>query len=373
MDLSIVIPCLNEIETIEICISKCKTALQKLNIKAEIILADNGSTDGSIEKAKELGVKVVNIKKKGYGNALKGGINSATGKYIVMADCDNSYDFLQLDKFYNKLKSGFDIVQGCRFPIGGGTIEERAMPVSHKYIGNPFFSFISKIFFSLPFNDVYCGFRGFDRLKFLKLNHFSSGMVFAIENLIKFKVSGAKCAEIPVTLHKDGRKKNKSHLNTISDGWNTLRFLMITCPKWLFFFPSFIFFLISLFYFKNISELFYKNTTSVSLEDVSLFIFYFLISFQIFMFGLFSSLIATKLQMLKANNVNNFFKIFKIRYAFLISFGLVGFLLIDHLIYNFFENNINLKKIIYYFSVFFSLILIINSLFVSLITIDQQK
>ena len=209
--------------------------------------------------------------------------------------------------------------------------------------------------------------------KFLELNHFSNGMVFAIENLIKFKVSGAKCAEVPVTLYKDGRKKNKSHLNTITDCWTTLSFLMITCPKWLFFFPSFIFFIISLFYFKNISELFYKNTTSVSLEDVSLFIFYFLISFQIFMFGLFSSLIATKLQMLKANNVKNFFKIFKIRYAFLISFGILGFLFIDHLIYNFFEKKINLKKIIYYFSVFFSLILIINSLFVSLITIDQQK
>ena len=346
MELSIVIPCLNEIETIEICINKCKKALKELNINSEIILADNGSTDGSQEKARELGARVVFVKEKGYGNALKGGINLAKGKYIIMADCDNSYDFLQLGKFYNKLKSGFDIVQGCRFPSGGGRIEEKAMPISHKYIGNPFFSFVSRIFFSLPFNDVYCGFRGFDRSKFLELNHFSNGMVFAIENLIKFKVSGAKCAEIPVILHKDGRKKNKSHLNTISDGWNTLRFLMITCPKWLFFFPSLIFFIISLFYFNNILEIFFKDINSISIENISLFMFYFLISFQIFMFGLFSSLIATKLQMLKAKTIKNFFKIFKIRYAFLISISILSFLLADQIFFELFKDNIGLEKII---------------------------
>ena len=181
------------------------------------------------------------------------------------------------------------------------------MPVSHKYIGNPFFSFISKIFFSLPFNDVYCGFRGFDRLKFLELNHFSSGMVFAIENLIKFKVSGAKCAEIPVTLHKDGRKENKSHLNTISDGWNTLRFLMITCPKWLFFFPSFIFFIISLFYFKNISELFYKILNFCIIRRCFTIYILFLISFQIFMFGLFFIFNSYKTTDVKSKQCQKFF------------------------------------------------------------------
>ncbi|WP_440613967.1 glycosyltransferase family 2 protein [Candidatus Pelagibacter sp. HIMB1748] len=373
MELSIVIPCLNEIETIEICINKCKTAIKKMDIDAEIILADNGSNDGSVEIAKQLGARVVSVNQKGYGNALKGGINSAKGKYIIMADCDNSYDFLQIDKFYKKLKDGFDIVQGCRFPIGGGKIEYKAMPISHKYIGNPFFSFISKIFFSLPFNDVYCGYRGFNRLKFLELDHFSNGMVFAIENLIKFKVAGSKCAEIPVTLHRDGRKTNKSHLNTISDGWNTLRFLMITCPKWLFFFPSFIFFIISLFYFNNVLELFLFKTNYVSIENILLFVFYFLISFQIFMFGLFSSLIATKLKMLESKNINSFFRIFKMRYAFLISFSILSFMFIDHVFFDFFINNINLKKIFYYFGIFFSLILITNSFFVSLITIDQQN
>ena len=198
-------------------------------------------------------------------------------------------------------------------------------------------------------------------------------MVFAIENLIKFKVSGAKCAEIPVTLYRDGRKKNKSHLNTISDGWNTLRFLMITCPKWLFFFPSTIFFLISLIYLNNVLSSSFRGINSISLENVSLFMFYFLISFQILMFGLFSSLIATKLQMLKAQTIKNFFKIFKIRYAFLISIGILSFLLADQIFLKLFLQNINLKNVIYYFSLFFSLVLIVNSLFVSLITIDQQN
>lgn len=372
MQLTVVIPCLNEIETIEICIKKCQEALKKMNIESEIIIADNGSSDGSIEVAKKLGARVVDIKSKGYGNALRGGIDRANGKFIIMADCDNSYDFLCIDQFYNKLIEGYDMVQGCRFPIGGGKIEKNAMPITHKYIGNPLFSFLSKIFFSLPFNDVYCGFRGFNRSKFLQLNHFSSGMVFAIENLIKFKVSGAKCAEIPVTLHKDGRKKNKSHLNTISDGWTTLRFLMVTCPKWLFFFPALLFLLISFSSFSQI--LIEKNISKIYLfEKISSSIFYFLLSFQIFMFGLFSSLIATKLKMLEAKNIDRFFNIFKIRYAFLICIVILGISSFDYFIYNFLIDDFYLKKIIYYFSIFFSILLLINSFFVSLITIDKQK
>ena len=209
MQLSVVIPCLNESETIELCISKCKKSIKDMGVEAEIIIADNGSTDGSIDIAKSLGAIVVNVEGKGYGSALIGGIKKAKGKYIIMADADDSYDFSKISEFFLKLEEGYDIVQGCRFPIGGGKIEEKAMPVSHKYFGNPFFSMLSKLFFSLPFNDVYCGYRGFNRLKFLELNHFSNGMVFALENLIKFKVSGAKCAEIPVTLHKDGRKKKQ--------------------------------------------------------------------------------------------------------------------------------------------------------------------
>ena len=162
LDLSIVIPCLNEAETIVKCINKCKNKIAKLNINAEVIVADNGSTDSSIELAQKAGAKIVKVKKRGYGSALIGGINSAIGKYVIIGDADDSYDFDKIDEFYNKLLEGYDIVQGCRFPIGGGKIEKSAMPVTHKYIGNPLFVY-SQNYFLIPFNDVYCGYRGFDR------------------------------------------------------------------------------------------------------------------------------------------------------------------------------------------------------------------
>ncbi len=372
MDLSIVIPCLNEEDTIGTCISKCKHKIDKMGITGEILIADNGSTDNSTKIAKSLGAKIINIKKKGYGKAIIGGIKEASGKFIIMGDADDSYDFNIIDKFYDKLEMGYDIVQGCRFPSGGGKIEKSAMPLSHKYFGNPLFSIISKIFFSLPFNDVYCGFRGFRRDIFLKLNHFSSGMVFAIENLIKFKVYGAKCGEIPITLHKDGRKKSKSHLNTISDGWKTLRFLIVACPKWIYFFPSLILFIFSIY---NIFQFFFTDYQNLNIVYSNLFksVLMFFLSFQIFMFGLFSSLFAVKLKLLKSEFINNFFKIFKLRYAFYISFFLIIFITIINLInLNIFYGTM-IKDIIVYSSLMFSILLILNSLYVSLITLDENS
>ena len=196
---------------------------------------------------------------------------------------------------------------------------------------------------------------------------------FAIENLIKFKVSGAKCTEIPVTLHRDGRKNSKSHLNTISDGWTTLRFLMVTCPKWLFFFPAITFFILSVLSFYNLSNLSNEKPNLLTIDKISSIIFYFLLGFQIFMFGLFSSLISIKLQMLKSKNINNFFNIFKIRYAFLISLFIISLMLIDNYFFDIFLVSDYMKKIIHYFGYFFSALLMINTLFVSLITLDEQK
>tara|TARA_B100000674_G_C37944850_1_gene964422 strand:+ start:781 stop:1923 length:1143 start_codon:yes stop_codon:yes gene_type:complete len=373
LDLSIVIPCLNEAETIVKCISKCKNKIAKLNIKAEVIVADNGSTDNSIELAQKAGAKIVKVKKRGYGSALIGGINSAIGKYVIIGDADDSYDFDKIDEFYNKLLEGYDIVQGCRFPIGGGKIEKSAMPVTHKYIGNPLFSLLSKLFFSLPFNDVYCGYRGFDRNIFLKLDHFSNGMVFAIENLIKFKVYGAKCAEIPIVLHKDGRKKYKSHLNTISDGWKTLRFLLVTCPRWIYFFPSLLLLIFSAF---NLTEFVFfkdKEDNYLNITNFIQSIIYFLLSFQIFMFGLFSSLFAVKLKFLKSNLIKKFFDIFKLRYAFYIS--LLG-IIIFFIIY-IFKESLQIQTItldiLKYSITFFSILIILNSLYVSLITLDDKS
>ncbi len=373
MQLSVVIPCLNEVETLGTCISKCMNSFKTMNVEAEVLIADNGSTDGSKELALNLGARVVSVKKKGYGNALISGIKAAKGKYIIMGDADDSYNFEKISSFYEKLLDGYEMVQGCRFSIGGGKIEKNAMPVSHKYLGNPFFSVLSKLFFSLPFNDVYCGYRGFLKSKFLELDHFSGGMVFAIENLIKFKTAGAKCTEIPVTLHKDGRKKNKSHLNTLSDGWNTLRFLLVTCPKWLYFFPSIIFLSISIL--SSIS-LFLNHSHSVL--DINVFkeiistSIFFLLGFQFFMFGLFSSLIATKLKMQKSRNIKKFFNIFKIRYAFILSASIIIAILIDHNFYELLDLKNHFKIPIYYYGCFFSILLLINSFFVSLITLDEQ-
>ena len=372
MDLSVIIPCLNEQDTLSICINKCIKSFDKFNIKGEIIIADNGSTDGSIEIAKKLGVKIVNVKEKGYGNALIKGIESSSGKYIIMGDADDSYDFSKLDDFYKKLLEGYDIVQGCRFSIGGGKIEKSAMPLSHKYIGNPLFSFISKIFFSLPFNDVYCGFRGFRKDIFIKLNHFSNGMVFAIENLIKFKVNGYKCAEIPVVLHKDGRKKSKSHLNTISDGWKTLRFLLVASPKWIYFFPSLILLILSFYNLYDLLNTLNRVQIYFSYIILTKSITYFLLSFQIFMFGLFASLIAIKLKLLKSKFINNFFKIFKLRYAFYLSFVCIS-TIISFNIFDYAPMNDNIFfDILNYSTILFSVLVVLNSLYVSLITLDEK-
>ena len=253
MELSIVIPCLNEAETIGICVEKVKREIKKLNVDAEIIVSDNGSTDGSQEIAKKLNATVISCKEKGYGSAVINGIVNSKGKYILIADADDSYNFEDLPIFYNKIKEGYDLVQGCRMPVGGGRIEKDAMPITHRLIGNPMFSMMGKIFFSLSFNDVYCGMKIIKNNFFKKEKFFSKGMVFCIEILIRSRVLNAKVSEIPITLFKDGRKNSKSHLRTISDGLKTLKFFLICCPKWLYFIPSLLF----LFYFIYFFSQFY--------------------------------------------------------------------------------------------------------------------
>ena len=202
--LSVIIPCLNEEETLGICLKKIKKAFIKYEIPGEIIVVDNGSIDNSVIIAKKYGVKIViEDKNKGYGSALKTGIKKAKGDFILMGDADNSYDFSIINRFYKKLICGYDFVQGCRFPIGGGIIKKNAMPISHKLFGNPFFSFLLRLLFKSPFNDVYCGMRAFNRKIALKHAYICNGMQFALENLIKFIISTKNVIEIPITLHKD--------------------------------------------------------------------------------------------------------------------------------------------------------------------------
>jgi glycosyltransferase involved in cell wall biosynthesis len=242
IELSIVMPCLNEADTLEICLTKARTAMDVAGIQGEIIVADNGSTDGSIDIANRNGAVVVNVAEKGYGSALIGGIAVARGKYVIMGDADDSYDFLETPKFLEKLREGYDLVQGCRLPAGGGTVKAGAMPFLHRWWGNPMFSLLVKKWFKAPIHDVYCGFRGFTKDHYLRLEQRCTGMEFATEMIIKSSIyrnsMGVRIAEVPITLHPDGRKSHAPHLKTFRDGWRTLRFFLMYSPRWLFLIPG---------------------------------------------------------------------------------------------------------------------------------------
>lgn len=237
-EVSIVMPCLNEADTIAACIEKAQRALGESNIAGEIVIADNGSTDGSQAIASSMGARVINVKSRGYGNALMGGIAATRGKFILMGDADDSYDFLEAAKFVEKLREGFDLVQGCRLPAGGGRVMPGAMPFLHRWWGNPMFSFMVRRMFWSPINDVYCGLRGFTRELYERLDQRCTGMEFATEMIIKSSLHNMKIAEVPITLHPDGRQSHAPHLNTFRDGWRTLRFLLMYSPRWLFLYPG---------------------------------------------------------------------------------------------------------------------------------------
>lgn len=245
--LSIVMPCLNEADTLAACIRKAFLGIEKSGVEGEVIVADNGSTDGSIEIAESIGARVVRVPEKGYGSALMGGIAEAKGGFVIMGDADDSYDFLEVPKFVEKLQSGVDLVQGCRLPSGGGTVKPGAMPFLHRWWGNPMFSFLVRLWFGAPIHDVYCGLRGFRKDFQETLEQRCTGMEFATEMIIKSSLRGAKIAEVPITLHPDGRKAHAPHLKTFRDGWRTLRFFLMCSPKWLFFLPGVLLLLSGLF------------------------------------------------------------------------------------------------------------------------------
>lgn len=238
IEVSVVMPCLNEADTLGMCIDKAHRALRTHGICGEVIVADNGSTDGSQEIARRMGARVVEVSARGYGNALSGGIAAAHGRFVIMGDADDSYDFLELPKFVEKLRAGFDLAQGCRLPAGGGTIRPGAMPALHRWWGNPMFSAMVRRMFWAPVNDVYCGLRGFTKELFDRLELRSSGMEFATEMVIKSSLQNARIAEVPITLHPDGRKAHAPHLKTFRDGWRTLRFFLMYSPRWLFLYPG---------------------------------------------------------------------------------------------------------------------------------------
>jgi glycosyltransferase involved in cell wall biosynthesis len=237
VELSIVMPCLNEAETLARCIEKAKLGIQRSGVRGEIIIADNGSTDGSIQIAEKSGVCVVHVKEKGYGSALRGGIQAASGKWIIMGDADDSYDFSEINGFVKRFQEGFEVVMGCRLPVGGGTISPGAMPWKNRWIGNPILSFIGRLFFKCPAHDFHCGLRGFTKAAFGKMDLQTTGMEFASEMVIKSTFKELKIAEVPITLHKDGRSR-PPHLKPWRDGWRHLRFMLLYSPRWLFLMPG---------------------------------------------------------------------------------------------------------------------------------------
>jgi len=238
IQVSVVIPCLNEAETLAECIEKAQRGLAASRLAGEVIVADNGSVDESVAIARRLGARVVDVAEKGYGNALMGGIEAAIGPYIIMGDADASYDFEQIPLFVAQLEAGAELVQGCRLPAGGGTVLPGAMPILHRWLGNPFFSFLARRWFRAPIHDVYCGMRGFRKDLYRRLELRCTGMEFATEMIIKASLNGAKIAEVPITLHPDGRRTRRPHLKTFHDGWRTLRFFLMSSPRWLFLVPG---------------------------------------------------------------------------------------------------------------------------------------
>jgi glycosyltransferase involved in cell wall biosynthesis len=238
LELSVVIPCLNEAETIGVCVEKAVRTLREHGIRGEVIVADNGSTDGSRELASSLGARVVQVPQRGYGSALMGGIAAARGTYIVMGDADDSYDFAELPRFVTKLREGYDLVQGCRLERGGGTVKPGAMPFLHRWWGNPMFSWMARLWFRTNIHDIHCGMRGFRKDAYQRLALRCTGMEFASEMVIKASLQRQRIAEVPVVLHPDGRRTGRPHLRTFRDGWRHLRFYLMFSPRWLFLLPG---------------------------------------------------------------------------------------------------------------------------------------
>jgi glycosyltransferase involved in cell wall biosynthesis len=242
MQLTILMPCLNEAETLPLCINKANAWALRSGVQTEVLIADNGSTDGSQNIAISLGARVIQVEQRGYGSALFHGCLAAKGEWIIMGDSDDSYDFSKLDPFVEKLQEGFDLVMGNRF---AGGIAQGAMPWKNRYIGNPILTWIGRLLFKCPAKDFHCGLRGFRKDAFLKMDLRTTGMEFASEMVIKANLFGMRIAEVPTTLSKDGRSR-PPHLLPWRDGWRHLRFMLLFSPRWLFFIPGSILFFVSM-------------------------------------------------------------------------------------------------------------------------------
>lgn len=237
LEVTLLMPCLNEAETIAHCVAEARAALARAGVAGEVLVADNGSTDGSQVLAIAHGARVVQVTGRGYGRALAGGIAAARGRYVLMGDADGSYDFGELPRFLERLDDGADLVMGCRLPAGGGEIRPGAMPWKHRWIGNPVLSALGRLFFAVPVHDLHCGLRAFRREAIEGLGLRCPGMEYASEMVVRSSMAGLRLAEVPVTLRPDGRSR-PPHLRSWRDGWRHLRFMLLFSPRWLFMVPG---------------------------------------------------------------------------------------------------------------------------------------
>lgn len=287
MEVSVIIPCLNECRTIGSCIVKATKALKKGSFLGEIVIADNGSNDGSTEIGKKLGARVVEVSEKGYGNALMRGIEAAKGKYIVMGDADDTYDFAYIGQFVKELELGYDLVVGCRFPSGGGKIMPGSMPWKNQWFGTPILNFLGRLFFKAPVRDFHCGLRSFTKDAFKKMNLHSTGMEFASEMIIKATIMNMRISEIPIVFYKNNFRR-KPHLRPWRDGWRHLSFMLLWSPNWLFLIPGIFMMLCSsisfgILLFGPIDILnIYFDTNTMLISAMGILIGFQLISFSLF-------------------------------------------------------------------------------------------
>lgn len=289
IEISIIMPCLNESEVIEACVQEALAALKSTNTQGEVIVADNGSTDNSAAIASRAGARVVTVEEKGYGSALQGGIKAAKGRFILMGDADGSYDFGELPNFLDQLHKGDDLVMGCRLPKGGGSIEKGAMPWKHRWIGNPVLSGLGRLFFASPVTDFHCGLRAFRKKAIIDLNLKTKGMEFASEMVIKAQLKKLKIGEIPITLRCD-RRSGTPHLRSFRDGWRHLRFMLLYSPKWLFVMPGLLLFLTGAvgFTFLLPKPVTIMGNITLDLNSLLVSTMSMLVGFQIFFFGIFT-------------------------------------------------------------------------------------
>lgn len=381
IELSILMPCLNEEKTIGICIDKALKFLSENKVSGEVIIADNGSTDGSREIARAKGAVVVEISQKGYGSALKGGISAASGQYIIMGDADDSYDFVNLMPFLEKLRQGYELVMGNRF---AGGIKKGAMPFLHKYLGNPVLSGIGRLFFRTPIKDFHCGLRGFNKKAIENIDLQTTGMEFASEMVIKASINNLKVCEVPTTLSPDGRDR-PPHLRSWRDGWRHLRFLLSYSPRWLFLYPGFFFMVIGLVFSILIAIMPIQiNQMILDIHSLLLFNTVFLVGFNMVLFSIKTRFYAFRVGLIPADaNQMKWMKKFSLERGLLIGFLiiLIGFAVALSVYFEWSSNNFNYLDTRYTMrqfipAVFFIIMgaqIVFSSFFISIMDIKTQK